>query len=103
MGHANRGHPILAVGVDGQTAVFQSLLLFGAVLMATLIAVVVLLFVRQRIRGREREGTDMLSLDQLRRLRDRGELTIAEYDTLREHTIETMRERLGSESGANAR
>jgi len=70
--------------------------------LVVVLSVAVLLFLRRRLAHRD-AAAEGLSLDELRRLRDRGQLTIAEYETLRKRVISAMQAGITSESEANAR
>lgn len=64
---------------------------FGGLVLALLACMVVLLYVRRRIR--HRGGDDqapLFDLDELRKMRDTGELTIPEYEVLRRRTLARM-------------
>ncbi len=97
------GQSIFAAEMGGQAAVFQSILLFGAVVLAALLAFVILLYLRRRLRSGDASSGRSLSLDELRSLRDRGKLTDSEYAVLREQAITAMRTGISSETGTNAR
>ena len=94
---------VLAAQTDGQTALFQSLLLFGGLLLVLILAFVFVLHLRQRLRREEPGEFGVMSLDNLQRLRDCGELTIGEYERLREKAIDAMTPGASSESGGPAR
>jgi len=94
---------VLGAQLREQTALFQSLLLFGGLLLVLMVATVFLLYVRQRLRSKEPKDVGVLSLDELRRLRDQGTLTVAEYERLRANTVEATRTGVSSESGATVR
>lgn len=61
---------VLGAQLGEQTALFQSLMLFGGLLLALMLAAVFLLYVRGRLRRNRPEDVAVLSLDELRRLRD---------------------------------
>lgn len=97
------GQSVLASRLDGQAAVFQSILLFGTVILATVLGVVFLLHLRRRFRNGGDSRDRWLSLDTLRKLRDCGKITTSEYDALREQTIRAMRTDLSSGSRSSVR
>lgn len=66
----------------GQAAVFDGLLWFGALLLAVGGAAVVASWVRRRMRASSLPGEPSFSISQLRRLRDQGTITKAEYERL---------------------
>jgi len=76
-------------------AVFNWFLLFAGLIVAVLIAGVAIQLIRRRLlASQESTGAgqhDVLGLEELRRLRDEGEITIAEYETLRARAIEALR------------
>lgn len=94
---------VLGAHLGELTALFQSLMLFGGLLLVLMLAVVFLLYVRGRLRRDGPEDVGVLSLDELRRLRDNGTLTVTEYQRLRAKTVETVRIGVSSESGVSAR
>jgi hypothetical protein len=65
-----------------QAAVFEGLLWLGALLLTVGGAAVVASWLRRRVRASSLQGEASFSLDQLRRLRDQGTITKAEYETL---------------------
>jgi len=71
-----------------QSAMFESLLWFGALILAVMGGLVGVLLVRRRLRdkGDVRLGLG-LTLEDLRRARDEGRLTILEYEALKEVVI----------------
>lgn len=73
-----------ATGGNPQSAVFESLLWFGALVLALSVGMVVGLWARKRYRGVLPESPLGLSLEDLRRQRDRGLLTPQEYESLRQ-------------------
>jgi len=94
---------VLGIQLGEQTAFFQSLLLFGGLLVVLMLAAVFSLYLRWRMRRIGSEDAGVLSLDELRRLRDNGTLTVAEYERLRAKTLDAVRTGVGSESSASVR
>ncbi len=94
---------VLGAQLGEQTALFQSVMLFGGLLLALMLAAAFLLYLRRRLRGRGPADAGVLSLDVLRRLRENGMLTVAEYEQLRAKTVDAMRTGVGSEPGVSAR
>ncbi len=78
-------------------------MLFGGLLLVLMLAAVFLLYVRRRLRRNGPEDVGVLSLDELRRLRNNGTLTVTEYERLRAKTIDTVTIGVSSESGVSAR
>jgi hypothetical protein len=77
------GSVLAALGTRlDQAVVFDGLLWFGALLLAVGGATVVASWLRRRMRAPSLPGESSFSLDQLRRLRDQGTITKAEYETL---------------------
>jgi hypothetical protein len=70
--------------------VLEGWLWFGGLVVALLTCLVIMAYVRRRIRGDGGEAGAVFDLDELRRMRDTGELTIPEYETLRRRTIAEM-------------
>lgn len=71
-------------GVSAQ----RGILWFFLVVAALALAAVVIAFSRRRMRRVDEPVVSEFSLDQLRELRDRGELTIQEYEALRCRTMD---------------
>ena len=64
---------------------------FGGLALGLLACFVVAVYILRRIRGRRGGGAGTaFDLDELREMRDTGELTIAEYETLRKRSIAEM-------------
>jgi len=61
---------------------------FAVVIASVAVGLVLLWLVRKRVRGGSQEQTFGFSLDEIRALRDRGEITVAEYESLRRKLIE---------------
>ena len=77
-----------ALGQAGrQEAAIECLMWMGAIIMALLMAVVVVLFIRKRLRAARQPGGPDFSLEQLRRLRDQGSLTDEEYEAIKQKSI----------------
>ena len=79
---------------------------FGGLALALLTCFVVAVYVLRKIRGRRvgRAG-GVFDLDELRQMRDTGELTIQEYETLRQRSIAEMglaKARTADETGSGA-
>ncbi len=93
-------HGVLLVILQGdvrgggvaQSEAFESLLWFGAVLLIVVVAVVLLIRVRRFCLRGDRGTPAGLDLDELRRQRDRGTITIAEYETLRKIVLRSFAE-----------
>lgn len=71
-------------GVSAQRGILWFLLVVAAL---ALVAVVIA-FLRRRMRRVDEAVASEFSLEQLRELRDRGELTIQEYEALRRRTMD---------------
>ena len=67
---------------------FEALLWFGALVLAILLAVAIVGCLRRRIRASRLNARPSFTLNELRRLRDRGELTPSEYAALRRGVVE---------------
>ncbi len=72
--------------------VFEGTLLLGGVVLVAVLAVLLLSYVRSRVRRSGWMTDPMFSLAELRRLRDEGELTVAEYDALQRRALNDLRE-----------
>jgi hypothetical protein len=72
-----------------EKAVFDGLFWLGA-LLAALIGGVLLMYLRRRSGRTRADGARGFALEDLRRLRDTGELSISEYEALRRKTIEDL-------------
>ena len=94
---------VLGAQFGEQTALLQSLLLFGGLLLVLMLAAVFVLYVRRRLRQNDPEALGVLSLGELRPLRDNGAITLPEYERLRTRMVDAVRTGDTSESGASAR
>jgi len=94
---------VLGAQLDGRAEVFQSLALFGGLLLVLMLAAVILLYLRRQLRKNQPDDAALMSLDDLRRLRDDGTLSAGEYERLRSRTIEAMTGGASSEAGSSAR
>lgn len=84
-----------------QQAYWENMLWFGGFVLAGL---VLLLAVRHFLQARADSKSTLsasFSLGELRDMRDRGELTLAEYETLRKKMIAATVTRQGKSSGAD--
>jgi hypothetical protein len=73
---------------DAQAEAFGAILWMAALVMIFGVATAIALYIRKRMRPSS-EGTDEgFTLADLHRLRNRGELTIAEYETLRDKLLQ---------------
>jgi|GEM_PF-6897695 len=79
----------------------EVLILVGVLIALVMIAAVVLLVMRKRILGPQSEDQGSF-LDDLRKARDRGEITSEEFDAMRARMIEKLRGS-GSESAVALR
>ena len=84
---AGPDRPALAQSTD-QAAAFEGLLWLAGLVFALMLAAVVLAYVRKRLRASEPDQTHGFTLDRLRHMRDRGDLTTAEYEALRQKALE---------------
>jgi hypothetical protein len=83
---------LVAAGRADQAAAFESILWFSGLLLVLALAVLVVARIRKRfIRPDDSAGLG-LTLDDLRRQRDQGRLTDAEYETLKAAVIDAMRD-----------
>ena len=81
--------PLLANG----GSIADWVLWFASFLALVLAGGFVLYVLRKRVRETPLEGRrPVFSLEELRRLRDRGELSPTEYESLREHVVAQLRE-----------
>ena len=69
------------------SAVWQGMLWLAIIAACALLATPVLLWLRRRLVSDTGSGGSGLDLEHLRELRDRGELTIAEYERLRRQAL----------------
>ena len=70
-----------------QAAALEGLLWVGAIVMACLAAVVVLLHLCRRMSSSHRYSQADFGLDELRRLRDRERLSPTEYEAIRQKSL----------------
>ena len=72
----------------GQDAVAESLLWFVALLVIVIAGAIVVVWIRRRLRAADESPAALgLTLEELRRQRDEGRLTVAEYESLKEVVI----------------
>ncbi len=71
-----------------QEAALEGLVWLGALVLATLLIALVALYVRKRFLRRSEVQTPEFTLDELRKLRDAGELTVAQYEALRDRMVQ---------------
>ena len=71
-----------------QAALSEGWLWLGGILIAVLVGVVIVAFIRRRVRIASRMREPEFSLEQLRDLRDRGDLTKPQYEALRQRIVE---------------
>jgi len=80
----------------GQEAMVESLVWFGVVVLAVGAGAAVVLWLRRRLKATDEPVTALgMTLEDLRRQRDEGSLSIAEYETLKEVVIREMQEGMG--------
>ena len=72
----------------GQAAAVEAFIWLGVVVVALLLGVVVVSYLRRKARTSARTPAPVFSLEQLCELHDRGDLTDAEYETLRRKLLE---------------
>ncbi len=82
---------LLALAGSRDEAYFEGTLLLGGVVLVAVPAVLLLSSVRSRVRRPGRMTDPMFSLAELRRLRDKGELTTAEHDALQRRALNDLR------------
>jgi len=80
----------LTSSADAQSAVFASLLWFGALVTVLLLAFLVVLWTRRHCRWVEIGPVAGFDLADLRRQRDQGILTDAEYEALRCSVLQSL-------------
>ena len=73
---------------SGRAATFEGLLWIGAIVLAFLLIVVVLHHVHKKMDASGKSGRADFTLQELRRLRDDGRLTEAEYEVLKRTTLD---------------
>jgi hypothetical protein len=86
--------PVARTAADGRGSPWDAMLLFGALVLGMLLGGVLLMYFRRRLQPFPEERQPLFDPAELRRLRDEGELTIAEYEALKDRTIEAMRDSL---------
>ncbi len=74
-----------------QQAAFEGLLWFGGLVLLFVLAAVILLYVRKRMLSERGEAKVPFDLLRLKELRDHGEITIQQYEALRQKTIDAVK------------
>jgi len=67
---------------------FSGLLWIGGILLLTLMTVVVALYLRRQLRSSREDAGPPFTLEDLRRMRDAGEVTPDEFDVLKRSVID---------------
>lgn len=70
-----------------QIAAFEGLLRVGAIVLASLLAVALVHHISKRLDASRRDIRADFTLDQFRRLRDKGSLSAAEYDAIKRESL----------------
>ena len=83
---------VVAAGSFDQAAAFESILWFGGLLIVLLLSVLMVVRIRKRFRRSDSVPGIGLTLEDLRRQREGGRLTIAEYERLKTAVIEATRD-----------
>jgi|GEM_PF-4618021 len=83
---------LAAVRPDGQIALFESLMLFGGLVLALVVGLVVVIYLRRRLKAERADAAGALTLEELRRWRDAGRITVQEFETLRRQAVERLTE-----------
>ncbi|MCH8966161.1 MAG: SHOCT domain-containing protein [Planctomycetes bacterium] len=78
---------LLVAAQPSDRAVLEGLTWFVGVVVTMLLAAVVVAYLMRRLRARDETWTPRFTLEQLRRLKERGDLTDAEYHALRQRTL----------------
>ena len=76
------------LGRSADEAYFEGFLWLTGVVAVVVLAVVILSFLRARVRRSKLSAQAPFSLAQLRRLRDQGELTCSEYEVLKRRVLD---------------
>lgn len=98
------GQPIVMLAQAGGGGVGGTLLWVGVLMGVVIVASVVILAVRQRFLGPETSGVDQRGfLDELRAMRDRGELSEEEFDAARRKMVAAISERDPEAGGGGGR
>ncbi len=80
----------IAQTVDQRQALGKGFLMLGGVAVLVLIGGIVLGRIRNRVKHSAQRNQADFTLEEIRRLRDQGDLTISEYETLRQGVIDRM-------------
>ena len=86
LGNGGAAKPALAQSSE-QAAALAGLLWIGAIVLAFLAVVVLLQRLRRRMNSSHSESGADFTLDELRRLRDGGSLTAAEYEAIKRKSL----------------
>ena len=74
----------MLAGTSEQTAIYEGLHWLGVMVITAMLAFSVAVSVRRKTKAAAAKPAPEFTLDQLRDLRDRGELTISQYEALKQ-------------------
>jgi|GEM_PF-3800385 len=86
--------PAVSASPENHEAIVEGMLWVGGIVVAFALAVVVLSCVKKRLEARPKPTEAVFGLDELREMKDKGELTTEQYEALRQRTIDTFRKGL---------
>lgn len=81
----------MLAGTSEQTAIFEGLHWLGVMVITAMLAFSVAVSVRRKTKAAAAKPAPEFTLDQLRDLRDRGELTISQYEALKQRVLDGSR------------
>lgn len=83
IGSTGIGVEIIGAATHGASGVFDGVVWLAVIVFLVMLAVVILAYLRRRMRSSTpRDGQPDFDLAELRRLRDTGQVTTAEYENL---------------------
>lgn len=75
------------IAADAEAKAFEAVLWFGAILLIVMAAGAVVFYIRRRLTSSQVDTPGGFTLDELRELRKRGELSDEEYEAMKRQVV----------------
>ena len=82
-------HVMFTVGSSAESAAFEGILWLGGIVFAILAAVLIVRYWLRRVYNPWQDNRPSFTLQELRCLRDQGEISEVEYETLKQRVVES--------------